>query len=72
MLPAMMWEGSRAEMDLSLREAELSRDRRDELHLRELQLQRSSMSRRRAEGGYLERSARRVLRAAQAAASWIA
>lgn len=65
-----MYERNRAEIALSLREAELSRDHRLEQHLRELQLQRSY--RRVADRRYLERSVGWLVRAAQVAASWIA
>lgn len=72
MIPRMMWEGWRAEIDLSVREAELSRVQREELHLRELRLDRRNGSRAAAGRRYAARSVGWVMRAAQMAASWIA
>ena len=66
-----MWERWRAEIDLSLREAELSRARREEPHLRELRLQQSAKWRRDADPRDLERSVRWLARAAQSAAAWL-
>lgn len=67
-----MWERWHAEIDLSLREAELSRARRDERHLRDLRLERERTSRRGDRHRRLERSIGWLARAAQTAASWIA
>jgi hypothetical protein len=66
-----MWEQWRAAIDLSLREAELTRARHEEQHLRELSLRRSRASHRADERPYLERSAGWLVRAAQMAASWL-
>jgi hypothetical protein len=70
MIRGMKWEQWRAEIDLSLREAELSRDRREAMHMRELEVARSERSRD-ADGPYVERSIGWLARVAQAAAGWM-
>ncbi|MBI2324706.1 MAG: hypothetical protein HYU87_07070 [Chloroflexi bacterium] len=72
MIRAVMWERYRAEIELSLRAAELTRAHREELHLREVPLHQSGRSRRGAHQRYVQRSAGWLLRAARTAASWIA
>ena len=70
MIRAMKWEQWRAEVDRSVREGELSRDRREAMHMRELELARAERSRD-ASGRYVERSMGWLARAAQAAAGWM-
>jgi hypothetical protein len=67
-----MWEQWRATIDLSLREAELSRARHEEQHLRELHLSAGRRAEGAAERGPLARPTGWLLRAAQMAASWLA
>jgi hypothetical protein len=66
----MTWEQWRAEIDRTVRAAELSRDGREAMHMRELEVARSERSHD-AEGRYVERSLGWIARAAQAAAGWM-
>jgi hypothetical protein len=66
----MTWEQWRAEIDRTVRAAELSRDRREAMHMRELEVARTERSRD-AEGRHVERSLGWLARAAQAAAGWM-
>jgi hypothetical protein len=70
MIRRMMWEQWRAEIDRSVRAAELSRDRREAMHMRELEVARSERSQRES-ANRLERSVGWLARAAQAAAGWM-
>lgn len=66
----MMWEQWRAEIDRSVRAADLSRDRREAMHMRELEVARSERSRD-LESPSVERPLGWLARVAQAAAGWM-
>jgi hypothetical protein len=70
MIRGMKWEQWRAEIDRSVREGELSRGRREAMHMRELEVSRSERSGDR-NARYVERSVGWLARAAQAAAGWM-
>ena len=65
------WEVWREQIDHSVREADLSRSRKADVHLRELQIERSADRRRQDDRRYVERSIGWLSRAAQAAAGWL-
>lgn len=66
-----LWESWREVIDRSVRDAESSRARHEERHLRELDLGRGASAHPGVARGFVERSAAALLRAAQAAAAWL-